>query len=332
MSPTPPLEVDDVSRSFRLARTSLRGPPPRLHALRGVSLSLAEGERLGVVGESGSGKSTLARLLVALDHPQVGSVRYRGQEIAHAGERELRDFRRRVQIIFQDPTGSLDPRLRVRDLVTEPLRALGVEEDHEARLQELLDAVGLPAGSADRYPHEFSGGQRQRVAIARALAPRPEVLIADEPVSALDVSVRAQILNLLFDLGEAYDLSLVLISHDLSVVHHVCDRVAVMYLGAIVEIGPTSDLFARPQHPYTQSLLRAIPTLFGGLPEATPAPDAPVSSTDLPTGCAFANRCPLVHDLCLTEAPPLHTGEDGGGHGAACHLAFTPDVEEGQRA
>ena len=243
-------EVRNAVRRYRLPRTSLRGPRRSVEAVRGVSFDVRRGETFGVVGESGSGKSTLVRLLLGLEQPDEGSVRYLGG-----------DLRREVQVVFQDPVSSLDPRMRVRQIVAEPLTVMRLPGDHRARADELLQAVGLPPGSGDRYPHEFSGGQRQRIAIARALAPRPQVLLADEPVSALDVSVRAQILNLLEDLRTGFDLTLVLVSHDLSVVRHMCDRTAVMYLGEMVELGPTADLFAHPQHAYTKQLLEAIPRL-----------------------------------------------------------------------
>ena len=243
-------EVREASRSYRLPRTQLFKAPRTVDAVRGVSFDLAAGESFGVVGESGSGKTTLVRLLLGLERPDSGSVRYLGKSL-----------RRDVQVVFQDPVSSLDPRMRVRDLVAEPLRVMGVPGDPAARVRELLEAVGLPAASAGRFPHEFSGGQRQRIAIARALAPRPTVLLADEPVSALDVSVRAQILNLLEDLRSGYDLTLVLVSHDLSVVRHMCDRVAVMYLGELVELGPTEEIFEGPRHAYTKALLEAIPRL-----------------------------------------------------------------------
>ena len=330
----PLLAVSHLERSFTLPRQSLLGPRRRLRAVQDVSLALQRGERLGIVGESGSGKSTLARMLVALDRPDSGSIRYRGREITGLSERDLRDFRRDCQIVFQDPVGSLDPRMRVRSIITEPLRALGIDEDPEARLSELLEAVALPAEAADRYPHEFSGGQRQRIAIARALAPRPKVLIADELVSALDVSVRAQILNLLFDLGESYDLTLVLISHDLSVVHRVCDRVAVMYLGSVVELGPTGALFGAPEHPYTRALLEAIPTLDSALPTPPPPSHGRASPAEPPAGCAYTTRCPLVHDRCHVEAPALRGPADPPvepAHLAACHLAFGPNEEDHPR-
>jgi ABC-type glutathione transport system ATPase component len=213
------------------------------------------------VGESGSGKTTLARLLLALDQPQAGEVRFEEIPVTGRKERELRFLRRQAQIVFQDPLGSLDPRMRVRDILREPLRALDVPGDHEARVRELLDEVGLPAEAGGRYPHQFSGGQRQRVAIARALAPAPALVIADEPVSALDVSVRAQILDLLRELADGLGLTLIFISHDLSVVRYLCDRVAVMRDGQIVELGSTEQVYGAPQHAYTRALLAAVPVL-----------------------------------------------------------------------
>jgi ABC-type oligopeptide transport system ATPase subunit len=222
---------------------------------------VARGDRFGIVGESGSGKTTLARLLLALDQPQAGEVSFEGQPVSGRPERELRFLRRQAQIVFQDPLSSLDPRMRVREILLEPLRALDVPGDHRARIGELLEAVGLPANAASRYPHQFSGGQRQRVAIARALAPEPALLIADEPVSALDVPVRTQILDLLRELADGLGLTLIFISHDLSVVRYLCDRVAVMHDGLIVERGPVDEVYDAPQHAYTRALLAAVPTL-----------------------------------------------------------------------
>jgi peptide/nickel transport system ATP-binding protein len=255
------IEAHGLVRTYALPRTSLRQAPPKVQALRGVDLSVRRGERFGIVGESGSGKTTLARLLLALDQPQAGEVRFEGQQVSGRKERELRFLRRQAQIVFQDPMGSLDPRMRVRQILLEPLRALAVPGDHDARLRELLAAVGLPADAASRYPHQFSGGQRQRIAIARALAPEPALVIADEPVSALDVSVRAQILDLLRELAERLGLTLIFISHDLSVVRYLCDRVAVMRDGQIVEVGSTEQVYEAPQHAYTRALLAAAPTL-----------------------------------------------------------------------
>jgi peptide/nickel transport system ATP-binding protein len=242
--------VEHATRRFLLPRTHLFGPRKVLTAVEDVSFELNREETLGVVGESGSGKTTLMKLLLGLERPDDGRVTYFGSSL-----------RREVQVVFQDPASALDPRMRVGDIILEPLRVLRIGGDHPARLAELLDAVGLPVAYARRYPHEFSGGQRQRIAIARALAPRPRVLIGDEPVSALDVSVRAQILNLLEDLRVDFQLTLVLVSHDLSVVRHMTDRVLVMQAGKIVEAGPTRDVFKAPQHPYTRELLDSIPRM-----------------------------------------------------------------------
>jgi ABC-type glutathione transport system ATPase component len=229
-------------------------------ALDDVTVTVAKGASVGIVGESGSGKSTLSRLLLALEAPTAGEVRYQGQVISGRGERDLRAFRGGVQVVFQDPLSSLDPRMRVHDILAEPLRALGLGGER-TRVPELLDAVGLPAGSARRYPHEFSGGQRQRIAIARALGPGPSVLVADEPVSALDVSVRAQILNLLRQLIDDFSLTLVFISHDMAVVRHLCDQIVVLYRGQVVEHGGTDQVYGAPAHDYTRTLLAAVPAL-----------------------------------------------------------------------
>jgi peptide/nickel transport system ATP-binding protein len=242
--------AEHLTRRFRLPRTRLFEPRRALTAVDDVSFELSHEETLGVVGESGSGKTTLMKLLLGLERPDEGRVTY-------AGESQ----RREVQVIFQDPSSALDPRMRVDQIILEPLRVLRIAGDHQARVRELLEAVGLPLASARRYPHEFSGGQRQRIAIARALAPRPRVLIGDEPVSALDVSVRAQILNLLEDLRVGFQLTLVLVSHDLSVVRHMTDRVLIMQQGKVVEEGPTREVFRAPRHPYTRLLLDSIPRL-----------------------------------------------------------------------
>jgi peptide/nickel transport system ATP-binding protein len=242
--------IEGVTKRFLLPRTRLWGPRRSLTAVDDVSFELRREETLGIVGESGSGKTTLVKLLLGLETPDAGRVSYLGPSL-----------RRDVQVVFQDPASALDPRMRVADIISEPLRVLRIPGDHRQRLRELLDAVGLPRDAANRYPHEFSGGQRQRIAIARALAPHPRVLIGDEPVSALDVSVRAQILNLLEDLRVGYQLTLVLVSHDLSVVRHMADRVLVMRRGVVVEAGPTRQVFGAPQHPYTRLLLDSIPRL-----------------------------------------------------------------------
>ncbi|MEQ4206049.1 ABC transporter ATP-binding protein [Actinopolymorpha sp. B9G3] len=262
------LELRHVTRTFPRRRTTLLAKPPQVRALHDVSVQIAPGERFGIVGESGSGKSTLLRLLAGLDRPSGGSVHFAGKDIGHLPEHRLRFVRDDVQVVFQDPAGSLDPRMRVREIVAEPLVARGGGRRsrvraHSGRVDELLAAVGLPRDAADRYPHQFSGGQRQRISIARALAPSPTVLLADEPVSALDASIRAQVLDLLASLADAYDLTLVLVSHDLHVVRQVCDTVAVLHQGEIVEHGPTLEVYERPAHAYTRALLAAVPTLPG---------------------------------------------------------------------
>ncbi|HON75470.1 MAG TPA: ATP-binding cassette domain-containing protein [Dermatophilaceae bacterium] len=257
----PAVDVVDLTKDYRRPRVSLTTPGPVVHALRGVSLQVAQGQRFGIVGESGCGKSTLLRILAGLEQPSSGRVAVMGQAVTGRTERSLRFLRENLQLVFQDPMSSLDPRMRVRDIVAEPLVGLRLGGDHAARVAELLSAVGLDPDVADRYPHQFSGGQRQRISIARALAPSPGILLADEPVSALDVSVRAQVLNVLSDLVDTYALTLVLVSHDLGVVRHVCGRVAVMKGGQIVETGPTAQVYDAPTHPYTQALVAAVPTI-----------------------------------------------------------------------
>ena len=255
------LVAEDVHRVYRLPRTSLFGPRAERHALAGVNLTVGAGDTLGIVGESGSGKSTLARILLGLDRATRGTVSFGGRPVAPGRPHELRWFRRDVQIVFQDPLSSLDPRMRVADIVAEPLVGLDVAGAHEHRIADVLSSVGIDPDTRHRYPHEFSGGQQQRIAIARALAPHPKVLVADEPVSSLDVSVRAQILDLLRDLVERFRLSLVLVSHDLGVIHSLCERVLVLHEGAVVEQGSTEDVFADPTDPYTRRLLAAVPRL-----------------------------------------------------------------------
>lgn len=264
------LEVRGLRRTYRRSRSSLFSPAPEVHALRGIDLDIRTGERFGIVGESGSGKSTLARLIAALDQATDGTIRFDGRPVTGQSERRLRFVRENLQMVFQDPSGSLDPRMRVREIIAEPLVAQRIP-GAPARVRELLEAVGLPPDAANRYPHQFSGGQRQRISIARALAPRPKVLVADEPVSALDASVRAQILDLLLGLVESYDLTLLFVSHDLDVVRHTCDTVAVLHDGELVELGPTGEVYDNPQHPYTQRLLTAVPTLAKALAGITAA-------------------------------------------------------------
>ncbi len=257
----PLLQVDNLVREYAMPREKLFGPVPKVHALNGVSFTIQAGRSLGVVGESGSGKSTLARLVMALDHPTAGSVKLMGRDLHGLPAEDLRQARRDFQMVFQDPYGSLDPRQTVERIVSEPLAAQRntTRAEQRRQAQAVLDSVGLRAGDLDKYPHEFSGGQRQRIAIARALITRPRLIVADEPVSALDVSVQAQVLNLMQDLQVEFGITYMLISHDLAVVHHLCDDVAVLWQGRIVEQGPPEKLFSAAEHPYTQALVAAVP-------------------------------------------------------------------------
>jgi oligopeptide transport system ATP-binding protein len=316
------LEARDVVKHFPVRRPALsRGPVEHVHAVDGVSLEVRAGETLGVVGESGCGKSTLGRSLVRLHELTSGTVRFDGVDISGLSRRELRPHRRQMQMIFQDPYASLNPRKRVGQIVGEPLRIHGVGRDAaRERVRELLEVVGLLPDHVDRYPHEFSGGQRQRIGVARALALRPRLIVADEPVSALDVSIQAQVVNLLDDLQDEFGLTYVFIAHDLGVVRHVSDRIAVMYLGVIVELGTADDVCARPRHRYTEALLSAVPVID---PERSHARkrivltgDVP-SPVDPPSGCRFHPRCPHATEICARERPPMV--DHGGGHLAACH-------------
>ena len=327
------ISAEEVTKEFRLPNTfrrRLRGLPPlAVHALNGVSFSLHRGETLGIVGESGCGKSTLARCLVRLIDCDDGKVMFEGRDIASLDADERRVFNRRVQMIFQDPYSSLNPRMTVRQMLSEALSVHRMRPRREipARVAELLDLVRLPADAADRYPHEFSGGQRQRIGIARALAVEPEVLVADELVSALDVSVQAQVVNLLLQLQEKLQLTVVFVAHDLRLVRHISHRVAVMYLGRIVEIGPTEQLFSAPRHPYTKALLDAAPELDPERRSTVVAARGELPSPiNLPKGCAFNTRCPFAFDRCFVERPQLT--ERGPMHQAACHLPEfgLPDV------
>lgn len=259
-APEPLIKVTELTRVFRRPRQTLRGPVPTVRALSNVTFEVARGERLGIVGESGSGKSTLIRLLSGLDQATSGSILFDGAELTGKSERELGFLRKQLQFVFQDPMGSLNPRMRVRDIVAEPLITTR-HPDPLSRVNELLEAVGLSAAVGNRFPHQFSGGQRQRISIARALAPHPRVLVADEPVSALDVSVRAQILNLLADLVDDFELTLLFVSHDLSVVRRVCDSVAVLHHGDLVEYGPTDQVYDAPKDAYTRRLIASVPTI-----------------------------------------------------------------------
>jgi len=323
------IKVEQVTKRFPLPHhlsARLRGQPrPAVHALNGVSFELRRGETLGIVGESGCGKSTLARVLVRLLECDEGRVLFGGDDISALGGAAGRDFNRRVQMVFQDPYSSLNPRMTVRQVLAEALSVHKMRPKSEigARIAELLSLVRLPADAADRYPHEFSGGQRQRIGIARALAVEPEVLVADELVSALDVSVQAQVVNLLLQLQEKLHLTVVFVAHDLRLVRHISHRVAVMYLGSIVELGPTEALFSAPRHPYTKALLDAAPDLVpGGEPgrrtSRVVARGEMPSPINPPPGCPFNTRCPFAFDRCIAERPQLrHCGPE---HQTACHL------------
>jgi oligopeptide/dipeptide ABC transporter ATP-binding protein len=314
------LEIDHLSVMFPVRAGTWGAVIGHVHAVDDVTLSLAEGETLGLVGESGCGKTTLGRTLVRLTEPTAGTIRFRGEDLTTKGHKDLRGFRRYVQMVFQDPQASLNPRKRISQIVGAGIRLRGTSKGRTARreVEELLARVGLDPDHAQRYPHEFSGGQRQRIGIARALAADPKLVILDEPVSALDVSIQAQIVNLLDELQDAYALSYVFVAHDLSVVRHVSDRIAVMYLGKIVELSPSDELYTKPMHPYTASLLDAIPIpdpdvrrdrrrLVGELPSATKPP----------SGCRFHTRCPWATRLCTEVEPPL--AEFASGHQVACH-------------
>jgi oligopeptide/dipeptide ABC transporter ATP-binding protein len=319
------LEVRDLVKHYPVARGLFGGWRGAVRAVDGVSFSIRRGETLGLVGESGCGKTTTGRCVLQLEKPTGGSVRFGGQELVGLAPRALRPVRRQMQVIFQDPYSSLNPRMTVGQIVAEPIAVHGVVPDpaaRAARVRELLAQVGLLPQHADRYPHQLSGGQRQRVGIARALGLQPALLVCDEPVSALDVSIQAQIINLLEDLQAQLGLTYLFIAHDLSVVRHISDRVAVMYLGRIVELADRRTLYADPRHPYTRALLSAVP-----IPD--PAVEAGRQPTVLrgevpsplhpPAGCAFHPRCPVAVDRCRAEAPALR--ETGSGHWAACHLA-----------
>ncbi len=312
----PLLEVADLVKDYRLPRERLFAPAPVVRALRGVSLHVQAGRSLGIVGESGSGKSTLARLVMALERPTSGAVRLLGRDLNTLSPAQLAAARRDVQMVFQDPYGSLDPRQRIGRIVAEPLVATGAD-DARRRVAEALDAVGLRASDVAKYPHEFSGGQRQRVAIARALVTRPALIVADEPVSALDVSVQAQVLNLFADLRDGFGVTYLFISHDLAVVDHVCDEVAVVYAGRIVEQGAPDVLFGAAAHPYTRALLAALPEARGAATKSARVDAPPVPAG--PTACAFAPRCPHRHARCVEEIPALRPV--GRMHLAACHAA-----------
>ena len=322
----PLLEVRDLVKHFPARGSLLRRD--QVHAVCGVSFDLGRGQTLGLVGESGCGKSTTGRLVLRLLDATSGSVRFEGADVMAASKRQLRSMRERMQMVFQDPFGSLNPRMTVRSIVAEPLRIhRRFGRNGPARVNDLLERVGLTVEHASRYPHEFSGGQRQRIGIARALALDPDLLVLDEPVSALDVSIQAGVVNLLEDLQAQHGLTYVFIAHDLSVVRHIADQVAVMYLGRIVEIGSRDEVYKRASHPYTQALLSAVPVPDPDRERARRrvalTGDVP-SPIDPPSGCRFRTRCPKAQEVCATEEPALI--ERGQGHPVACHFAESLDV------
>jgi peptide/nickel transport system ATP-binding protein len=318
-SEPPLLEVRDVVQRYTLPRESLFRPPGEVLALNGVSARVEAGRSLGVVGESGSGKSTFARVVMALERPTSGQISLLGRDLNRLPADELRSARRDFQMVFQDPYGSLDPRQTIARIVAEPVTALGRVDRAtlRERVSAVLRQVGLRDADMDKYPHEFSGGQRQRIAIARALITQPRLIVADEPVSALDVSVQAQVLNLMQDLQEQFGLSYILISHDLAVVDLLCDEVAVMYLGRIVEQGRPADLFEHCAHPYTRALLEAIPRARAGGVRRRRGAQAIASQSATASGCPYTARCPWADQYCR-EVPP-RLAEVGAGHLAACH-------------
>jgi peptide/nickel transport system ATP-binding protein len=329
--PRPLLELVDLARYFDVSAPWLnrlleRKPRQIVRAVDGVSFAIGQGETLGLVGESGCGKSTVARLIVGLYRPTRGRILFNGSPIDGADAPPA--WRRSMQMIFQDPYASLNPRWRVRDIVAEPIRAHELAQsavEVDARVAALLGQVGLAAADGTKYPHQFSGGQRQRISIARALATRPAFLICDEPTSALDVSVQAQVLNLMQRLQRELGLTFLFISHNIAVVHHVADRVGVMYLGRIVELAPTRGLFASPQHPYTRMLLAAVPDLSLSAKRRTAVGGEVPNPLNPPTGCAFHPRCPYANERCRQERPLLQPGSAIDGGTVACHA-----VEEGR--
>jgi oligopeptide transport system ATP-binding protein len=323
LSPEKILIAENIKKYFPIRKGLLLREVGQVKAVDDVSLEVRKGETLGLVGESGCGKSTLGRTLIRLYEPTAGQIQFEGRNFIQLQGEELRKTRKDIQMIFQDPYASLDPRMTVGQILSQPFEIHGLltAKEREEKVKELLQIVGLKAAHTNRYPHEFSGGQRQRISIARAIALNPRLIIADEPVSALDVSVQAQILNLLKDLQDRLKLTYIFISHDLSVIEHLCDRIAVMYLGKIVEIAPRDELFNNPQHPYTQALIAAIPRVGMGkkkmkksLAGEVPSPINP------PSGCYFHPRCPAKMDICAQKQPQLKNYNQNQLHQTACWL------------
>ena len=319
MSESPLLSATDLYKTFKVS--SKNHSTRFLTALDRVSLHLSAGETLGIAGESGCGKSTLAKVMAGLLVPDAGSVLYKGTPLSQLGQNDRAAFRRKTQMIFQDPFSSLNPRMRVGDSISEPLKIAGMSAPlQRTELARIMAAVGLPSESANRFPDEFSGGQRQRIGIARALAASPEILIADEPVSSLDISIQAQIINILLQMKLDFALSMMIVSHNLLVLRHICDRIIIMYLGAIFESGPASEIFRRCRHPYTEALIASIPGLLSSTASKDDLlrDDLP-SALSIPPGCRFHPRCRHAVDICRHVVPELV--EYASGHSAACHLS-----------
>lgn len=322
------LEVKNIKKHFPIRKGLLLRQVASVKAVDDVTLTVRKGETLGLVGESGCGKSTLGRTLIRLYEPTGGTIQFEGQDFLALKGEALRKKRKNMQMIFQDPYASLDPRMTVGQIIRQPMdiHKVGTSQERDQRVLELIEVVGLRKSHVNRYPHEFSGGQRQRISIARAIALNPELIICDEPVSALDVSIQAQILNLLKDLQEKLNLTYIFISHDLSVIEHTCNRIAVMYLGKIVEIADRDELFKNPQHPYTQALIGAIPRVGQGKKKMKKSLGGEVPSPiNPPSGCAFHPRCPYKMDVCSKDTPLL---EGTATHQKACWLKTTPETNQ----